>query len=93
VNSSMIGKIAKAKRYAEEPGRIQFNRFEATFHGENDTHTTSFDMGKWHCTCRFFSDWGACSHTMAIERVLGVTIPAIYRQGVPVYGDLDTRPR
>jgi len=84
MHSSMIGKIAKAKQYAQEPERIQFTRFEATFRGENDTHTTSFDSGKWKCTCRFFGDWGTCCHTMAIERVLGVMIPAEQRQGEPL---------
>lgn len=83
MNSSMISKIAKAKRYAEEPERIQFTRFEATFRGENDVHTTNYDNGEWHCTCRFFHDWGDCSHTMAMQRVLGVTIPAAYRTGIP----------
>jgi hypothetical protein len=84
MHSSMIGKIAKAKQYAQEPERIQFSSFEASFHGENDTHTTSFNNGTWSCTCRFFSDWGTCCHTMAIERVLGVTIPADQRQGEPL---------
>ena len=83
MNSSMINKIAKAKRYAEEPERIQFTRFEATFRGENDVHTTTYDNGEWNCTCRFFHDWGDCSHTMAMQRVLGVTIPAAYRHGIP----------
>ena len=73
--SSMVSKIAKAKRYAEEPQDIQFTHFEATFRGENDVHTTSWDNGQWHCTCRFFHDWGSCSHTMAMQQVLGVTIP------------------
>jgi hypothetical protein len=84
MHSSMIGKIAKAKQYAQEPERIQFSQFAATFRGENDTHTTSFDNGAWNCTCRFFSDWGTCCHTMAIERVLGVMVPADQRQGEPL---------
>lgn len=83
MNSSMINKIAKAKRYAEEPERIQFTRFEATFRGENDVHTTYYNNGEWNCTCRFFHDWGDCSHTMAMQRILGVTIPAPYRHGIP----------
>ncbi len=83
MNSSMISKIAKAKRYAEEPERIQFTHFEAIFRGENDVHTTTYNNGEWHCTCRFFHDWGDCSHTMAMQRVLGVTIPAAYRTGIP----------
>ena len=84
MHSSMIGKIAKAKQYAQEPDRIQFTHFEANFRGENDSHTTTFDQGKWKCTCHFFADWGTCFHTMAIERVLGVTIPAEQRQGEPI---------
>ena len=58
MNSSMINKIAKAKRYAEEPERIQFTSFEANFQGENDVHTTRYADGEWQCTCRFFHDWG-----------------------------------
>jgi hypothetical protein len=80
----MIGKIAKAKQYAQEPERIQFSQFEATFRGENDTHTISFHDGTWHCTCHFFSDWGTCCHTMAAERLFGQMIPAEARQGEPL---------
>jgi hypothetical protein len=82
MNSSMVNKIAKARRYAEEPERIQFSRFEANFQGENDVHTTTFDNGDWQCTCHFFNDWGDCCHVMAMQRVLGVTIPAVHRHGV-----------
>jgi hypothetical protein len=90
MHSSMIGKIAKARQYAQEPERMQFTRFEATFHGENDTHTLTFDHGKWECTCRYFQDWDMCCHTMAAERVLGVTIPAHQRQGMPITSPLGT---
>src|SRR5581483_288378 len=82
MNSSMISEIAKAKRYAEEPERIQFTRFEATFRGERDIHTTSYDNGVWHCTCSFFHNWGDCSHTMAMQRVLGVTLSAAPRPNI-----------
>lgn len=84
MHSSMIGKIAKAKIYAQEPDRMQFNSFEATFRGENDTHTVSVNDGAWHCTCRFFGDWGTCCHTMAAERILGQMIPPEQRQGEPL---------
>jgi hypothetical protein len=90
MQSSMIGKIAKAKQYAQEPGRLQFTHFEATFQGENDTHTVSFDQGKWDCSCRFFHEWGICCHTMAAERVLAVTIPAHQRQGMPLTEPMGT---
>jgi hypothetical protein len=45
MNSSRIHKIAKARRYAEEPGRIQFFTFEVRFQGDNDVHTVAFDDG------------------------------------------------
>ena len=35
----------------------------------------TYQEGKWHCTCHFFAGWGICSHTMALERMLGVMIP------------------
>ncbi len=90
MQSSMIGKIAKAKEYAQDPGRMQFTRFEATFRGENDSHSVMFDRGTWTCTCHFFQDWSICCHTMAAERVLGVTIPSHQRQGMPMTSPLGT---
>ena len=85
--SSMIGKIAKAKQYAQEPDRIQLSQFEASFRGENDTHTISFHEGVWSCDCNFFANHGTCSHTLAAERVFGVSIPHDHRQGEPLSND------
>lgn len=84
MHSSLYGKIAKAKKYAQEPDRIQFHQFEASFRGENDSHTVALRDGNWHCTCNFFADWGTCCHTMATERILGQLIPAEQRQGEPL---------
>ena len=70
MQSSLIGKIEKAKRYAEETDRITFSELSAKFRGENDDYTTSYKDGEWHCTCHFFSSWGLCSHTMTLERIL-----------------------
>ena len=71
MQSSLIGKIEKAKRYAEDKGRVTFSGFTVQFRGDNDTYTTTFTDGKWHCSCHFSSTWGVCSHTMAMERILG----------------------
>jgi hypothetical protein len=71
----MIGKIQKAKRYAEERDRIHFHSFSVMFDGENNPHTVSFDSGKWDCDCDFFRTRGRCSHTMALEIVLEKMIP------------------
>jgi len=75
MQSSLIGKIEKAKRYAEEKGRITFSELAVRFRGENNDYDTSYRDGKWHCTCSFFSSWGMCSHTMAMERILAEMLP------------------
>ena len=75
MQSSLIGKIEKAKRYAQETDRITFSDFSVKFRGEHDTYTTSLKDGKWQCTCTFFSTWKICSHTMAMEKVLGKMLP------------------
>lgn len=77
MDSSMISKIEKAKRYAQEPDRIDFNEFKVTFRGDHDTYTVSYKEGKWECGCHFFSLRGVCSHTMAMERILGPMLPPI----------------
>jgi len=71
MNSGMIGKIQKSKRYAEERHRIRFDEFKVTLEGDHATHLVSFQGGKWSCDCGFFARRGVCSHTMALERVLG----------------------
>ncbi len=71
----MIGKIEKAKRYAEERDRIRFESFRATFNGENNPHTVNYTDGVWSCDCDFFMTREVCSHTMALERILEHMIP------------------
>jgi hypothetical protein len=74
MDSGMIGKIQKAKRYAQELDRITFNEFQVTFRGNHDTYKITYDQGQWSCGCNFFAKRGVCSHTMALERVLGVML-------------------
>lgn len=66
----MIGKIQKAKRYAEERDRIHFVSFAVTLDGTNNAHTVRYDNGEWNCDCDFFQNHGRCSHTMALEMIL-----------------------
>jgi hypothetical protein len=75
MQSSLIGKIEKAKRYAQEKERITFNELSVKFRGENDDYTVGLNNGKWQCTCRFFSQWHLCSHTMALEEILKGMLP------------------
>ena len=75
MQSSLIGKIEKSKRYAQEPERVTFSELSVKFRGENNDYTTEYKEGKWHCSCHFFSSWGLCSHTMALERMLSTMLP------------------
>jgi len=66
----MIGKIEKAKRYAQERHRFHFESFTVRIDGENNAHTVGFEQGKWTCDCDFFQSHDACAHTMAMEHLL-----------------------
>ena len=70
MDSGMIGKIDKAKRYAQERKRFQFKQFTVTMDGDNNPHTVTYENKQWHCDCDFFHSRGRCSHTMALEFIL-----------------------
>ncbi|MFC2068212.1 hypothetical protein ACFLTP_04315 [Chloroflexota bacterium] len=75
MQSSLIGKIEKAKRYSREKDRVKFTGFSVQFQGEHDTYITGYKDSGWHCSCHFYSIWGLCSHTMALEKMLGDMLP------------------
>lgn len=75
MHSSLIGKIEKAHRYAQEPERITFSELAVSFRGEHSTYNTEYKDGQWHCSCNFFSKWGLCSHTMALQKILSLMLP------------------
>jgi hypothetical protein len=66
----MIGKIEKAKRYAEDSTRFRFNKFDLTFRGDNNDHHVTYDNGVFNCDCEFFLTHKRCGHSMAIEILL-----------------------
>jgi hypothetical protein len=74
MDSAMIAKISKAREYAQEPERIGFRSFEVAFQGKHQSYAVTFDRGVWHCECDFFAQRRVCSHTMTMERVLGVML-------------------
>ena len=70
MDSAMINKIQKAKRYAaEERNRIHINTLTVTFDGTNNPHTVAYNKGSWQCDCDFFKTRDRCSHTMALEMI------------------------
>ncbi len=66
----MIGKIEKARRYAEERQRFRIETLKVTFDGDNNPHEITLINGVWECDCDFFHSRGRCSHTMALEKIL-----------------------
>ena len=70
MHSSIIGKIYKARRYAEEKDRVNITSLKATFKGNHNNHAVGFESGSWHCECRSFRTREMCSHTMALQRIL-----------------------
>ena len=75
MNSSLIGKLEKARRYAQERERVTFEAFRVTFKGDNGDHVVSYGEGGWQCSCDFFPDRGLCSHTMALEKIMDPMLP------------------
>ena len=76
MNSSVIGKVEKARRYAQERDRMQVKSLAIHFNGENGQHEVSLSNEEWHCSCEFFGTHGTCAHTMALEHVMEGMIPA-----------------
>ncbi|HWV36054.1 MAG TPA: SWIM zinc finger family protein [Thermomicrobiales bacterium] len=83
MNSSMISKIEKAHRYAQEPERVSFASFQANFHGGHDDYQVSLKDNGWHCSCHTFQSLGTCSHIMAIQQMLGTMLSDESRFGSP----------
>lgn len=75
MDSSIIGKIEKARRYAEEKERVNITSFTATFQGNHNSYGVHYESGSWRCECHFFASRATCSHTMAMERILAEMLP------------------
>jgi hypothetical protein len=70
MHSDMIGKIEKARQYAQEPERIQISSLKANFRGSNSSHVVTLTDGSWHCDSPSFSSWGISAHIIAMQKVL-----------------------
>ncbi|MBI3744309.1 MAG: hypothetical protein HY261_08510 [Chloroflexi bacterium] len=76
MDSSLIGKVEKAKKYAQQrDARVRFHNFTIRFRGDHRSHELSFRAGAWHCTCDYFELHATCSHRMAMERILEGMLP------------------
>lgn len=69
MHSDLIGKIEKARRYAEEPERISLGELKATFRGGNNEHNITLTKDEWTCDCDFFRLRHTCAHVMAMQKI------------------------
>jgi hypothetical protein len=74
VYSSLIGKIEKARRYAQEPHRVRLGALAITFQGEHDSHRLTLADDEWSCSCHTFEGFGMCAHVMAAQRLFDVML-------------------
>ena len=79
LNSTHIGQVEKAHRYAQEPERVTFQRLTVTSHGENSEHHVSWDGQAWHSDSAAFAHYGICAHVMALQRILAPMLPPAAR--------------
>lgn len=76
MQSSLIGKIAKARIYAAERERVSIDSLACEMRGDNARHSVALRDGSWQCDCGFFGAYGTCSHAMALERILAGMVAA-----------------
>lgn len=84
MHSSLIGKIEKAQRYEHEPERVMIGSLKAEFKGEHDVYHLTLNENHWSCTCSFYSGYGTCSHTMALQRILAPMLSLESRSESPL---------
>lgn len=70
MNSTLISKVEKARRYAEEPERVRFSSFSVAFHGGHDEHQVLLNGSTFSCTCHSYEAYETCAHIMAMQRIL-----------------------
>lgn len=85
MHSDLIGKIEKARRYAQEPERVAIDELKARFHGGNNEHTISLSEGEWSCDCEFFRMRSTCAHVMAMQKMFNPMLSEEAREiGTPI---------
>jgi hypothetical protein len=82
LHSEIISKIDKARRYAQEPERVQISELKADFRGNNGEHQVSLSNGQWQCSSAFFRSWGTSPHIMAMQKLLEPMLSPAARQPV-----------
>ena len=88
MQSSIIGKVEKAMRYAHEPDRVKLLRFEADFAGDNGRHRVRLESDHWQCDCNLFASAGGCAHTLAAQKMLDPMLSETAKE-TPLYSHVE----
>lgn len=84
MHSDLIGKIEKARYYAQEPERIALDALQARFRGGNNDHAITLSNGEWNCDCVAFKRYSTCAHVLTVQKLLAPMLPENARQDVPL---------
>jgi len=90
MHSDLIGKIEKARRYAQEPERIAIDELKARFRGGNNDHIIALSHNHWSCDCSFFRMWQTGAHVMAFQKIFNPMLSEEAREaaGPPVEAEM-----
>jgi hypothetical protein len=83
MQSSLISKVEKSRIYAAEHDRIEIDSFSCEVRGDNSSHAVSLAGGTLSCDCSFHRDYGRCSHTMAMVRIMNDLLPVALQSAHP----------
>ena len=81
MHSDLIGKIEKARYYAQEPERFAINGLKAPFRGGNNDHIFKLANEHWKCDCSAFHLHHICAHVMGMQRLMTVMLSEEARNG------------
>jgi hypothetical protein len=70
MQSTIVTKAEKARRYALELDRLRIGALEATFEAGGGTHVLRLGEAGWSCDCEFFVANRVCPHVEAASRML-----------------------
>jgi hypothetical protein len=84
MHSDLIGKIEKARHYAQEPERFALDELTAYFHGENNEHTLTLANNQWNCDCGAFHRHQTCAHVIALQKLLHPMLSEHAREAIPL---------
>jgi hypothetical protein len=84
MHSDLIGKIEKARHYAQEPQRFTIDALHTSFHGGNHEHTIILKQSEWSCDCEAFHRHLTCTHVMALQKLLLPMLSEEARVDVPL---------